>query len=156
LEAAEAARRSVAPDSSGYADADAAEAAAAAEAVHDVAGAAAEPEPESTPKRKHPDQQVPEGSTEEEAEEQALREAMAIVLQGEGGSAEAPGSANDEVESSAQAPEEPSGESSAGTERTAREPSSGGPNDAEPAAGADERSEPQRRKQGLFRRIRGS
>jgi len=135
--------------------ADAAEAAAAAEAVHEVAGAGAEPEPEPTPKRKHPDQQGPEEPTEEEAEAQAMREAMAIVLQGVGGSAVAPDSARSEAELSEPVAEEPSDESSAGTEQTAQEPSGGGPNSAEPAAETDGRSEPQPRKQGLFRRIRG-
>jgi hypothetical protein len=129
---------SVAPETLDFADADAAEAAAAAEAVHEVAGAATELEPEPAPKHKH-FEQGPAEPTEEEAEVQALREAMAMVLQGEG-SAGSPASTNAETAPSGEAPEESSGESSTG---------------AEPAAGAAERAEAQARKPGLFRRIRG-
>jgi hypothetical protein len=135
IEAAESvaveAPESVAPETLDFADADAAEAAAAAEAVHEVAGAAAELEPEPAPKRKH-FEQGPAEPTEEEAEVQALREAMATVLQGEG-SAGSPASTNGETA--------PSGEA---------------PTGAGPVAGAAQRTEAQARKAGLFRRIRGS
>lgn len=142
IEAAESvaveAPESVAPGTLDFADADAAEAAAAAEAVHEVAGAAAELEPEPAPKYKH-FEQGPAEPTEEEAEVQALREAMAMVLQGEG-SAGSPASTNGETAPSGEVPEESSGASSTG---------------AEPGAGAAEQAEAQARKPGLFRRIRG-
>ena len=130
--------RWVAPETLDFADADAAEAAAAAEAVHEVAGAAAEMESEPAPKRKH-FEQGPAEPTEEEAEVQALREAMTMVLQGEG---------------SARIPS-----LDQRRDRTVRGGPGGVlgriPTGTEPAAGAAERAEAQARKPGLFRRIRG-
>ena len=107
--------------------ADAAEAAAVSEAVREVAGPAAEMETEPAPERRRFSRPSGEEPSEEDAEAQALREAMAIVLEGEGqvGDAAAPASP--------------------------REPSES-PEPSEPSAGP----ESPHAKKGLFHRIRGN
>ena len=138
------ARGSLPGTSPEFADADAAEAAAAAEAAHEVAGASGDArEVEPAPVRPTFRQPGPDEPSEEEAEAQALREAVAAVLEGneriagdEGAKPAAPAAsaASAEPESRPDATEPPFSPPSASTEDTSQTPP---------------------RKGGLFRRIRG-
>jgi hypothetical protein len=136
--------------------ADAAEAAAAAEAVREVADAA-------SPMRAEPNRPKPgdaggpsdEQLSEEEAEAQALREAMAIVMVGDDQTGETEGSAGTagrEVEIDALPAD--AGATAATTEPVAS--LSEEPPNAEASAHATPDAEAAPQKKGLFRRFRGS
>jgi tetratricopeptide (TPR) repeat protein len=145
-----------------FADADAAEAAAVAEAVQEVADAAAmEPEtaPAPAPARKsfrHPGGEEP---SEEEAESQALREALALVLQGDGQAED------DEVPASRRGAAGPIGAAlgagAAAEPAPTAEPAAVAAPGAEPAPVAEtpdstEANPEAAPRKGIFRRIRGS
>jgi hypothetical protein len=125
------------------ADADTAELAAPAEAVHEVAAGVAEAEPEPRRARRPLPHPGGEEQSEEEAEAQALREALAMVLEGDAGSEteEVPATVTEHVRATEQAAAEPAGEPPAGAEPTTEK--STGPDSTHP-------------KHGLFHRIRGS
>ena len=126
-----------------FADADAAELAAADEAVHEVAAGVAEMEPEPRRTRKPIQREGVEGQSEEEAEAQALREALAMVLEGDtgAGTADVPAAGTEDVKATGQAVAEPADEAPAG---------------AEPATETNTGPDSKNPKHGLFHRIRGS
>jgi len=146
-----------------FGDADAAEAAAAAEALHEVASAAAgdhEPAP-----ARHRMELVADGEpSEEAAEAQALREAMAIVLSGEGeaGTGEAGAGAAAEPPAHAEPaaepiPESPAPPSDRDGDVPAPEPDSPEQQSAAESSGdTDSAPETRPRKSGLLHRIRGN
>jgi hypothetical protein len=140
------------------ADADAAEASAAAEAVHEIADTAAATEPEQKPARAPLKHHGGEEPSEEEAEAQALREAVAAVLEsndqiGVDGDPASPGDAanltsSTQPRASSRAPARVSARASAQPE----EPVTVG----EPPTDNGDGSESSPRKGGLFHRIRGA
>jgi hypothetical protein len=132
-------------------DADAAEAAAVAEAIREVTSTAQEEDPEPGPTRKQFRPTVGEEPSEEEAEAQALREAMAFVLEADGRAAEAeadssPEDSDEPVESGQ--PVESAGHSEAASPQEPAESSEPPESEAGP--------EQSTRRHGLFHRIRGS
>jgi hypothetical protein len=160
----------------------AAEARAAAEALREVAGSAPAAPQATDDDRPYVRRSLPtQGAndpTEEEAEAQALREAMAIVLAGDGEAGEATGSRNrpepsaagpateatTEATTEAEAPAKPTTEPTTEPEPTSAghaagpEPTSAG-HAAEPepeTAPGEPEPAPERRKGGLFHRIRGN
>jgi hypothetical protein len=173
--AAEAEAEAAEPDfGNADADADAAEAEAAAEALHEVASAAAgdhEPAP-----ARHRMEPVADGEpSEEAAEAQALREAMAIVLSGEGeaGAGEAAAEPTAHAEPAAEPipeliPEpipKPAGEPPAESPEPPSDrqgdvaPEPDGPEQksaAEPPGDGNSMPKTQPHKSGLFHRIRGN
>ena len=163
-------------DADPFADADAAEAAAAAEAVQEVSDAEAAMEPEPARARRTFEQVGADDPSEQDAESEALREALALVLDGEGG-ATAPVSAapvSASPVSASPVPAEPaavaappdadsagralleaalqSGRSAGGL---APAPGPGSGPNAMPTVPGEPAPEPAPRK-GLFRRIRGN
>ena len=136
-----------------FAEADAAELAAAAEAVHEVAAGVTDTEPE--PKRaRRPIQRLDgEEPSEEKAEAQALREALAMVLEGDAGSGtvDVPTIVAEDLRATEPPVTEPAGEPPAG-EPPAGEPPAG----AEPTTKTNTDPDSTHPKHGLFRRIRGS
>jgi tetratricopeptide (TPR) repeat protein len=135
-------------------NADGAETAAVAAAMREVAASAYEEDPEPASTRRPFVRAVREEPSEEEAEAQALREAMAIVLEADGHAAEA------EISPSPAGPAGPAGPvessepvESAGNAETASSWESATSSEP-PASEADPGKST--RKHGLFHRIRGS
>jgi tetratricopeptide (TPR) repeat protein len=160
-----------APGEFDLAEADAAEADAAAEALHEVATGAADTDQEPAARRRHTEPPRNHEPSEEEAEAQALREAMAIVLAGDGGEA-APeaeptrikAEAETATESETVAPaDEPADAPADEQPPAAEQPPADEQPVAEPKVVAEYEEIPEpapkarpRHKGGLFHRIRGS
>jgi hypothetical protein len=132
-------------------DADAAEAAAVAEAISEITGTAEEEEPEPAPTRKQFRPIVGGEQSEENAEAQALREAMAFVLEADGRAARA------EAESSPEDSDEPL-ESAQPVESVGHSEAASPQEPAESSEPPESEAGPEQstRKRGLFHRIRGS
>jgi hypothetical protein len=142
------AAESIPADFDEFADADAAEAAAAAEAVREVSNAEAAMESEPAHVRKSfprvHDSHADEPS-EQEAESQALREALALVLDGDG-------QAGDQAKPAAHHAHKPAAEPVA----PAVEPTAESTPPSDAGTQPEASPEPAPRKGGLFHRIRGN
>lgn len=140
------------------ADASAAEAAAVAEAVNEVAGSADDFDPVRAPRRTIIKRTSGEEPSEEEAEAEAFREAIAIVLEGngesgaaDGPSATIPSAKTHVVEGSASAKARDQS-----TENAAADPPDEPTTGSKPSAATETDPDSSSRKRGIFHRIRGS